>query len=123
MKLMNERNQVRSVVQRWKKRYPHADGRMNFGDGYTDRSVAEALSTINTETATAADVAKAIGNNSWVSRYQCYECGNHTWNIVELGQEGEDVPSYDEDSWTTWVCQDCLKKALALFEPIQGNTR
>jgi hypothetical protein len=50
-----------------------------------------------------------IGNNSWTMVPQCYECRKRPASVVWIGEE----PDYE--SSTTWVCEDCLKKALALI--------
>lgn len=103
MKLLNERNQVRGVAQRWQSQY----GSSSYG-GRMHR-IANELKMLDDETASASDVAAIIGNTSWVEPQTCDECGAKTWDVVQLGEE----PDYE--SATACVCADCLRKALALI--------
>lgn len=57
--------------------------------------------------ATAADVERIIGNDSWVSIY-CDECGNKVPVVIEIG----DAPDYG--SSTANVCLTCLEEAIRL---------
>ena len=67
------------------------------------------LVALDTETATAADVAAIIGNESWVRVEDCSDCGaKYLKSVTQLGEE----PDYE--SQTAYVCDDCLRKALAL---------
>lgn len=106
MKLLNERNQVRTVLERWERQY-----------GTSDRpraahkpEVRAKLAELDLETATAADVAAAIGNDSWVKPQRCDECGAVTWNAVEIGEPA------DYESATATICGDCIRQAAALLE-------
>lgn len=103
MKLLSERNQVREVAERWK---------MQYGNTTQPEWKAKtaALEDLDKETATAADVAEIIGNDSWACPQQCDECGARSWNVVQLGEE----PDYE--SRTANVCFDCLAKAHQLAE-------
>lgn len=98
MKLLSEREQVRSVVKRWRERYPDPEFRLRD------------LDALDPETATAEDVAAAMGNRSWVCQRTCDECGEDSWSCVELGEEP------DDESCTATICEGCLRKALALIE-------
>jgi len=100
MKLMTEREQVRDVATRWR-RY------INCRRGFVraQQQIQLRLEGLDTETATAADVAAIIGNSTWVVQMECIECGESTWDIVELG--GTYQPK-------VCVCLPCLTKAAAL---------
>ena len=98
MKLLSEREQVRSVVKRWRERYPDPEFRLRD------------LDALDPETATAEDVALAMGNRGWVRQRTCDECGEDSWSCVELGEEP------DDESCTATICEGCLRKALALIE-------
>lgn len=99
MKLLTEREQIRSVAAEWKRQYP---------DGSCD-AVYKQLSGLDVETATADDVAAIIGNRSWVTEHECDQCGRRTWNIVMVGAE----PDYE--SSTACMCAPCLRSALSLL--------
>lgn len=104
MKSCTEREQVKTVAQRWRNasRYIRASANR--------QAIQQALDALDVETATAADVAAIIGNNSWVAPSECHECGAETWNAVECGQE----PDYE--SCTATLCENCLRAALKLLE-------
>ena len=109
MKLLSEREQVRSVVKRWRERYP--DPEFGLRDGRTAGEIAARLDAIDPETAMAEDVAAAMGNlGGWVRQRPCDECGEYSWSCVELGEEP------DDESCTATICEGCLRKALALIE-------
>ena len=108
MKMLSERGQVRSVAKRWRDRYPDPEFRLR--DGRIAGDIADRVDAIDPETATAEDVAAAMGNRSWVCQRTCDECGEDSWSCVELGEE----PDYE--SCTATICEGCLRKALALIE-------
>ena len=99
MKIKNERDEVRTVAERWKRKYG-ADGGV--------RGVEGRLLALNVESATAADVAEIIGMPGWVAPWECGECGVKSWDCIQLGEE----PDYE--SATTEVCLPCLRKAVFL---------
>lgn len=100
MKLLTERAQVRTVAARWREHY---------GDLARGREYAARLDALDTETATAEDVAAALDGRRWVAPGTCHECRDWTWDLVELGEE----PDYD--SCTVSICRACLTKALELL--------
>jgi hypothetical protein len=104
MKIQTMREQVRDVAQCWREVY----GSTKYGE--EKRVVQSKLDALNVESATALDVAKIIGNGSWVQQKQCNECGIKTWDSVEIGEK----PDYE--SQTATVCIKCLHKAVALIE-------
>lgn len=106
MKLLNERNQVRSVAKRWRSQY----GGGTYGADKRNRMVGDELLLLDKETATANDVSEITANNSWVSKNNCHECGNETWDIVQVGEE----PDYE--SYTAGICRNCLVKAINMID-------
>ena len=95
MKLITERDLIRSVSSRWNEQYKH------WPPG--DR-----LAALDLEVVTADEVAGIIGNTSW-THIKCDECGDEdTGAVVQIGQE----PDYE--SCTATICFACLEKALAL---------
>ena len=52
-----------------------------------------------------------IGNDSWTRVPECNECKKNVAAVVQVGDE----PDYE--SSTAWICEGCLKKALALICP------
>ncbi len=105
MELLNERNQVRTVARRWHSQY----GAGTYGGDKRGRMVGDELAALDTESATAADVAEIVGNGSWVVKYTCHECGAETWDAVQVGQPP------DCESSTATICGNCLSAALRLL--------
>ena len=108
--VQNEREQLRSAAERWKRAYCENGVWREFIHGDT-REVYESLRALNVETAKAADVTAIIGNDSWCCPQRCHACNGRFWLLVELGEEP------DFESATANACVDCLRKALALAAP------
>lgn len=117
MKLITERTQVRDVANRWANAYPKTGP---YGRDPQKQAITKALVALDAETATAADVAAIIGNDSWCGPKKCHECGAVVNVAVQVGEE----PDYE--SSTATLCLACLEKALALMGPnekLRGASR
>ena len=104
MKLCTERELIRVVAERWKEQY-HG-GRSAWGTIYGDRNcetIYNALRALDPNTATAAEVSKIIGNESW-SAYFCSSCSEYRTSAIEFGCDT-----------TIHVCEECMKRAVAMF--------
>lgn len=106
MMVISERKQVREVAASWQASY----GRRHWANDPEKQAIGLKLQALDPETATAAQVAEIIGNESWVKKTACHECGSADWNNVQLGQE----PDYE--SHTATICLDCLRAAVRLAE-------
>ncbi|MBP8788798.1 MAG: hypothetical protein KBH41_15250 [Azonexus sp.] len=104
MKLITERIRVREVAAKWAETYP-TNG---LGRDEKIHAITEALSALDTETATAADVAAIIGNNTWCGPVSCDECGAVVDDAVMVGEE------LYTDSITVTLCFSCVEKAMEL---------
>lgn len=102
MKIINERSQVRDVARAWKEQYKGWNG----PNRKENDAIGRALSALNKETATAADVEEIIGNGSWVKQKPCNECGNLFETVIEIGEPD------DYESRTVTLCVGCVEKAL-----------
>lgn len=101
-----ERKLVRTVAKRWDEVYgPHFD--FPIADERGSRAISEALHALDLEKATAQDVAAVIGNGTWVEVPKCHECDRETTDAAAFGDDEDD--SYRS---MTWVCSDCMRKAL-----------
>jgi hypothetical protein len=105
MKILNERTLVKDSIKEFVKIY----GIGTYGADKRGRNIGEELLALKPETVTASNVSEIIGND-WCHKRECNECGNQTWDIVEIGEP----PDYE--SSTARVCLDCLKKAVHLIE-------
>lgn len=103
--LKTEREEVAGVAQRWKSQYC-VSGDWAGGQG-NEREKYDALVAISTS-GTAADVARIIGNDSWIGE-DCNECGKHT-AVILIGEE----PDYE--SATVYLCLPCAKRAVELAQ-------
>lgn len=109
MELIDERSKVSEVAERWRQQYysvQHGWMQTMRGDSGAVHRQLVALSA----DATAADVAKIIGNDSWAGPSRCHECGESALCTVQVGQP----PGYE--SHTAELCEGCVRKALSLFE-------
>ena len=106
MKLITERTQIRDVAARWAKTYPTNGW---YGSDLKKQSIAKALSELDAETATSADVASIIGNDSWCCPSMCDECEAVVDVAVQVGEEP------DDESNTATLCFACVEKAMALM--------
>lgn len=96
---------VAGVAERWKRTYFRGD---KWGGYHGDaEEVYRRLKALPPD-ATSADVAAAIGNDTWAGPGWCDECGDKAPAMtMQLGQE----PDYE--SATACVCLPCLEKAVA----------
>jgi hypothetical protein len=92
---------VREVVRCRRDQYPDPEYRLAD-------DVLAALKALDPETATSADVA-AAGAPGWVAPQRCDECGEESWDAVELGEP----PDYESNTAT--ICERCLMRALELI--------
>ena len=104
MWLITERTKVRTVADRWRSQY--SDGGPEYD---REGKIQIRLDALDTETATAADVEKLIGNSSWCWPSTCDECGDTTYVAVMVGEE----PDYE--SRTAVLCPGCVSAAMALI--------
>lgn len=107
MNVETQRDKIKSVVERWRRQY----GSGGYGDDKLE--ILKRLESLDLETCSASDVDQIIGNSSWTRLAPCHECGAEGVQTVMLGQE----PDYE--SYTAWVCKECLKKAIALIESVE----
>jgi hypothetical protein len=106
MKHLNQRTLVKDAIKDFVYHY----GLGTYGADKRGRNVGKELLALNPETVTASEVSEIIGNTHWCSERCCDECGNVTYDIVEIGEP----PDYE--SSTANICLDCLKKAVELIE-------
>lgn len=113
MHVLNERFRVKKAIERWISQYGLE--RTYYLDK-RGRHVGAELAALDPETATSDQVSEIIGNSSWSGALSCDECGQETWDLVQLGQP----PDYE--SSTAYICRGCLMAALRLLgdEPSQS---
>lgn len=105
MKLLTERVLIREVARRWKAQY--AAYKSHGGkDAKEKQDIGRKLAALDGETATAADVAAIIGNDSWTRIDHCDECGAD--NLPAAVRLAEDSESSAD------ICLPCLRKAMRL---------
>lgn len=95
MNLITQRDRIRGAAANWRRQYPG------------ERKKYNQLRALDTETATAEQVAAIISNTSWTS-LTCDECEQEVTTVVE----GRAEP-YGRSPAT--VCADCLRQAVALL--------
>lgn len=105
MKLLTERVLIREVAQRWKQQYAGYRG-PNPADTAEKHAIGHKLAALDGETATAADVAAIIGNESWTRIDHCDECHAENLSIAVL--------LADDSSSSATICVPCLRQAVRL---------
>ena len=80
MKLFNARSAILSVAKRWESQYRTAQ------PGDSAHAITVSLHALNPATATAAEVNKIIGNDSWTTR-RCCDCNTYVESGIELGRD------------------------------------
>jgi hypothetical protein len=101
---------VKGIAARWKAQYIDRLGSdWTFANGRKAVDIYQQLLALHDDTATSKDIAAIIGNNAWAGPSDCHECGRSVERTVEIGQPP------DCESHTAQVCEECLRKALALI--------
>ena len=99
MKLITERTQIRDVVKR-------------YADCYRSNvEIVKKLQALNVETATTDDVAKIIGNRSWVRPVYCSHCESEVTSVVQVDKVMGQYYMHNID-----LCMPCLKYSVSLIE-------
>ena len=102
--LITERDQIRTVADRWGEQY----GKPYWKSDERKQEIGRRLAALDKEKCSAADVAAIIGNDSW-SLLQCDNCEAEVTAVVRVGDE----PDYD--SRTVTLCKSCAVKAVEAF--------
>jgi hypothetical protein len=104
MQLVTTRDRIRHVNSAWYSQYYH----YKLG-GFQDdknRLIYDALTALDRETATAADIEAIIGNASWTN-IRCKECGELVDEAVIL--------NYGDEYHTFTICETCNAEAFTMF--------
>lgn len=114
MKTITTIDLIRGVAEKWRKRYEPFDElpivfsvRQGITTSRPSREVYDKLEVLDPETATAEEVNRIIGNDTWTSLV-CEECGSITDAVVVV--EGEDA--------NVSLCFPCVEKAHTLMKQI-----
>ena len=105
MKVITQRDLIRTVVKRWHEAYAH-DG--NTQSGAQRLAQYHRLQKLDLETATHRQVTRITGDPIWSSP-QCINCNKYVFLAVRMGN---DNPSIHEDSFD--ICGECLFEAVDL---------
>lgn len=101
MILITERDKIRGVADAWDKQYT------GWQHDAQKMAIGRELRKLDKETATAADVERIIGNDSWTQQ-ECDECKQAVKAVVQVGDE----PYYESN--TVLLCVHCIGKAAEL---------
>jgi hypothetical protein len=99
----SEAEQIRDVSERWRLAYKSDDWDKErcYNNQRTNAEVYGALVALP-DTATAADVAAIIGNDSWIGQ-RCTFCGNQRIFGFSIGEPD------DYESATVSACTECAE--------------
>jgi hypothetical protein len=122
MQVIHKRDIIRNVRERWEEQYHGYESDFKFGlplldtqgklipkSGPTVGEIRAALSTLDLETCSSADVDAAIGVAGWANNC-CSECGEDCYMLVQIGE----VPDYEAQYIN--ICIGCLEKAHKLLQ-------
>lgn len=104
MKLITRQSKVEPAIEGFLKNYPFYK---SYGGYWTEERLA-AVSSLDPDTATPADVARVMNEHHVENR--CDECEQDFDTLVQIGQE----PDYDA-RWLC-LCEGCLKSAASLLK-------
>lgn len=111
----SERDEIRTVAKRWKLQYPK---NMQLASQEFSDSIYEKLLALDTETATAKDVADIIGNDGWIEISKCDSCSKESWNMATIGNIDtfESALACHTDEPIITLCEECLTRALLILQ-------
>ena len=112
MRIVTKKEKIKNVAKEWKKQYCRGKNWI-YGEG--KKEIYERL--IKEKPQTEEEVIQIIGNNSWTENI-CEACERDVEILVEL--------SNFLDEWDTnvfFICEDCLRKALALIEKYKSKQK
>lgn len=112
MRIVSKQEKIKNIAKEWKKLYCRGK---NWIYGEDKKEIYERL--IKEKPKTEKEVIRIIGNNSWTENI-CHECGKDVEIIIELGGF-----FYKWDNFITFICEDCLRKALASIEKYKSKQR
>lgn len=101
MNIVLEKEKLATVLPRWERQY---GGR----EDPDKAKITRELNALDWTKATAAEVEKIIGNQSWTKEI-CGDCGEYSMPVVQFGQYG------DRDFC---LCSTCIGKAAVLSDAI-----
>lgn len=109
MKIITQRDLIRSVTQRWRGQYPKDDYLVSKKTGGPERcgDILQRLQKLDLEVATAEEVETAIGGKlGWVN-ISCDECGSSA---------SMPMMQFNSHDNSTSICSTCMLKAFAMWE-------
>ncbi|MEW6006133.1 MAG: hypothetical protein AB1695_12545 [Stygiobacter sp.] len=101
MKVITERDIIKNIRKMWRKQYSANDISLTP----QLKKIYEKLKKLDLNKATAKEINKIIGNESWTN-VVCNECYNYVNLAVEFG----------DDSESFIVCTDCLAEVWKEIE-------
>lgn len=116
MKLVQQRDVIRGVRERWLHQYRYSKDSDMIGL-HTRRSVGEIrtrVQALDLETCSVDDVNQAIGASGWADN-ACDFCDGTHETTVQMGDEPDYKARYLN------VCKPCLGRALSHFPHISGD--
>lgn len=101
MKLITQKDLIRSFGKRFKKRYADLPSWYKLSNGKTLFEINEAIKLIDINTATVEDIITISGSSNWTD-LQCDECGNEVLVAVYIAE--------------CQLCETCIKNACDLWK-------
>lgn len=116
MRIVTERDVIRDVRDRWDRQYEKYTNEYRLYGGKTVGSIRDALSLLDLEHCSVADVTAAIGTDGWAAN-KCDECGEHKQVLVHIGDEPDYDARYQE------LCVECLRAAIEIAALVKSDEK
>lgn len=104
--VIQSRDIIRGVRDRWKRQYKHYadDYRVGWGESLTAGEIRSRLDALDLETCSKADVDVALQTAHWASN-DCDLCEKDVETTIRIGDEPDYVARWVD------LCPECLAKA------------
>jgi len=107
VRLIHERDTIRTVRNRWTEQYKKYDDGHRFAFGNkTVGQIRRELETLDLETCSAGAVEKVIGNDSW-GAIKCCECRTPHPTLVSIDTYGGE--------YEVGLCLSCLADGIKML--------
>ncbi len=109
MEVFTRKLLARSSYRRWRESHPLG------GKFIKDDEIAVRLAELGTDPEPDR-VDQVMGHKGWTKPPYCDECGSSSEVSVRIGEEP------DWESRTAYLCEGCLRKALAMIEDVKKES-
>ena len=107
MKSLGQREQIRTVAERWKFNYCQVGTWVVTQKGDDTKAIYEELLKLDLETCSIIEVEALVGSDRWVRMQECHECAQKRWACLDIGG--------------TVLCSQCMYRGLGVALGMGGG--